>query len=91
MLRLDILFIVLMIACAWGILNVKSHISAVVIFGAFSFFSCTFFVVTGALDVAFTEAAVGAVITTVYFMLAIYKTGENVVPVRRKVRGGPNP
>jgi uncharacterized MnhB-related membrane protein len=32
----------------------------------------------GALDVAFTEAAVGAVITTVFFVSAIHRTSRRV-------------
>ena len=45
-------------------------------FGAFSFFSATYFAILGAPDVAFTEAAVGAAITTVFFVSAISWTGR---------------
>ena len=68
------LFLLLMVVCAVAALNVKDLLSAVTVFGAFSFFSATFFVVQDALDVAFTEAAVGAVITTVFFVCAINRT-----------------
>ena len=37
-----------------------------------SFFSALYFATLGALDVAFIEAAVGAVITTVFFVTAIF-------------------
>lgn len=72
------LFLVLMLLCAVAALSVRDLLSAVVIFGAFSFFSAVFFTLLGALDVAFTEAAVGAAITTVFFVTAIYRTDRKV-------------
>jgi len=68
------LFLVLMVTCAVFALHVRDLLGAVVIFGAFSFFSAVLFTLLGALDVAFTEAAVGAAITTVFFVSAIYRT-----------------
>ena len=67
-----------MIVCALAALLVQDLLSAVVIFGVFSFFSATFFTILGAVDVAFTEAAVGAAITTVFFVSAIYRTTRKV-------------
>jgi uncharacterized MnhB-related membrane protein len=72
------LFLVLMILCAVLALQVRDLLSAVAIFGAFSFFSAILFTLLGALDVAFTEAAVGAAITTVFFVSAIYRTDRKV-------------
>ncbi len=72
------LFLLLMIVCALAALLVQDLLSAVVIFGVFSFFSATFFTILGAVDVAFTEAAVGAAITTVFFVSAIYRTTRKV-------------
>ena len=72
------LFLVLMVVCAVFALSTSDLLSAVVIFGAFSFFSAIFFTLLGALDVAFTEAAVGAAITTVFFVSAIYRTDRKV-------------
>ena len=74
MMSLATLFLVLMVVCAVAALQVSDLLGAVVIFGAFSFFSAMFFTLLGALDVAFTEAAVGAAITTVFFVTAIYRT-----------------
>ena len=68
------LFLLLMVVCALAALQVRDLLAAVVIFGAFSFFAAAFFVVQDALDVAFTEAAVGAVITTVFFVCGISRT-----------------
>jgi uncharacterized MnhB-related membrane protein len=72
------LFLVLMVLCAVTALSVSDLLAAVVIFGAFSFFSAVFFTLLGALDVAFTEAAVGAAITTVFFVSAIYRTDRHI-------------
>lgn len=72
------LFLFLMLVCAVVALKVTDLLAAVVIFGAFSFFSAVFFTLLGALDVAFTEAAVGAAITTVFFVSAIYRTDRKV-------------
>jgi energy-converting hydrogenase B subunit D len=73
---LAVAFLVLMIGCAVAALLVKDLLAAVVIFGAFSLFSATYFAILGAPDVAFTEAAVGAAITTVFFVSAISWTGR---------------
>lgn len=72
------LFLALMVVCAIAALKTADLLAAVVIFGAFSFFSAIFFTLLGALDVAFTEAAVGAAITTVFFVSAIYRTDRKV-------------
>ena len=68
------LFLAMMVLCAIAALQVSDLLGAVVIFGAFSFFSAIFFAVMGALDVAFTEAAVGAGVTTVFFVVTVLKT-----------------
>jgi uncharacterized MnhB-related membrane protein len=72
------LFLAMMVLCAIAALQVSDLLGAVVIFGAFSFFSAIFFTLLGALDVAFTEAAIGAAITTVFFVSAIYRTHRKV-------------
>ncbi|HJO39701.1 MAG: DUF4040 domain-containing protein [Vicinamibacterales bacterium] len=71
---LAIAFLGLMIVCAIAALSVRDLMTAVVVFGAFSFFSATYFAILGAVDVAFTEAAVGAAITAVFFVTAIFRT-----------------
>lgn len=68
------LVLALVVVCAIAALSVTDLLAAVIVFGAFSFFSAIFFVIHGALDVAFTEAAVGTVITTVFFVSAIFRT-----------------
>lgn len=73
---LSLLFLFLMVVSAVGALTVRDLMSAVIVFGAFSFFSAVFYAVLGAVDVSFTEAAVGAGITTLFFVTALYRTGE---------------
>lgn len=74
------LLLVLMIVAAVGALAVRDLMSAVIIFAAFSFFCAIYFAVLGAVDVAFTEAAVGAAITTLFFVTALYRAGERAQP-----------
>jgi energy-converting hydrogenase B subunit D len=71
---LSTFFLVLIVVCAVAAVSIRDLLAAVIIFGAFSFFSALYFAILGALDVAFTEAAVGAVITTVFFVTAIFQT-----------------
>lgn len=77
---LSILFLVLIVVSAIGALAVRDLMAAVIVFGAFSFFSAVFFAILGAVDVAFTEAAVGAAITTLFFVTALYRAGERGAP-----------
>ena len=67
-------FLLFAIVLAIVALRVKDLVAAVILFGAFSFCSATLFAVMGAVDVAFTEAVIGAAISTVFFMAAIYRT-----------------
>lgn len=75
---LSTFFLLLIVVCAIAAVLIRDLLAAVIIFGAFSFFSALYFAILGALDVAFTEAAVGAVITTVFFVTAIYRTVRRV-------------
>ncbi len=71
---LSTFFLLLIVVCAIAAIMIRDLLAAVIIFGAFSFFSALYFAILGALDVAFTEAAIGAVITTVFFVTAIFRT-----------------
>jgi uncharacterized MnhB-related membrane protein len=73
---LELLFLGLLVATAFAALEAPDLLGALILFGAFSFFSAVFFAILGAVDVAFTEAAVGAAITTLFFVTALYRTGE---------------
>lgn len=64
----------LLLASAFVALQVKDLLAAVVTLGVFSFVAALMYVSMGAVDVGFTEAVVGAGITTVLFIVAIFQT-----------------
>lgn len=70
----DVMLMVLLIACAATVIRTKDLLGAVVIFSTYSLVMCLLWQHRGAPDVAMTEAAVGAGVTTVLFMIAIGKT-----------------
>jgi len=70
----DIMLMVLLITCALAVIRTKDLLGAVVIFSTYSLVMCLLWQHRGAPDVAMTEAAVGAGVTTVLFLLAIGKT-----------------
>ncbi|MCA9793861.1 MAG: DUF4040 domain-containing protein, partial [Candidatus Eremiobacteraeota bacterium] len=47
-----------------------------IILGAYSFLMCIVYATLGAVDVAFTEAAVGAGASTVFFLATILRTSR---------------
>ena len=80
---LDLIFLVFLIITAIAALEASDLLMAVILFGAFSFFSATFYALVGALDVAFTEIALGAVVATVFFVSAIRRSSKDA---RKKAR-----
>ena len=63
--QFDVLILVMVIICAIAALTIKDLVSCAVISGAYSFLLCLMWTEMLAVDVAFTEAAVGAGISTV--------------------------
>ena len=55
-------------------LQVKDLLSASMIFGVYSFLICLLWAEMGAVDVAFTEAAVGAGVSAVFLIATVYNT-----------------
>lgn len=72
--EIDLLILVLVVVCALAVITVKDLLGASVIFGVYSFLMCLLWAEMGAVDVAFTEASVGAGISTVLFIAAILRT-----------------
>jgi uncharacterized MnhB-related membrane protein len=72
--QLDLLILVLVVICAVAAISVRDLLSATVIFGVYSFLMCLLWAEMGAVDVAFTEATVGAGVSTVLFIAAILRT-----------------
>ncbi len=72
--ELNLLILTMVLACAIAAITVKDLLSAVIILGAYSFLMCLLWMGMGAVDVAFTEAAVGAGVSTIFFIAAVYRT-----------------
>ena len=72
--QLDIAILPLVVICAIGTLVVKDLLGAAILFGAYSFMMCLLWSIMGAVDVAFTEASVGAGVSTVFFVAAVFRT-----------------
>ncbi|RMH37492.1 MAG: DUF4040 domain-containing protein [Nitrospirae bacterium] len=72
--------VLLLILTAAGAILIKDLIGAVLVLGSYSFFLALLWAWLGAVDVAFTEAVVGAGLATVLFLLALFLT----VPLEQK-------
>ena len=72
--QFDLIILALVVICAIAAISIKDLLSAAIIFGAYSFLMCLLWTEMGAVDVAFTEASVGAGVSTVFFIAAVYKT-----------------
>ena len=72
--QLDVVLLVFTVICAVSAVTVRDLLASVILLGAFSLFMCLLWVEMGAVDVAFTEASVGAGITTVLFVITVFKT-----------------
>lgn len=66
--QFDILILLMMVICAVAALSLKDLVSCAVVTGAYSFLICLMWTEMMAVDVAFTEAAVGAGISTVVIL-----------------------
>lgn len=74
--ELEILILLLVLVLAIGAISVRDLLSAAILFGAYSFMMCLLWAIMGAVDVAFTEASVGAGISTVLFVAAVFRTSR---------------
>ncbi len=72
--QLDLILLLLVVICAIASITVKDLLSSAIILGAYSFLMCLIWAGMGAVDVAFTEATVGAGVSTIFFVAAIYHT-----------------
>ena len=72
--QFDLIILSLVVICAIAAIQVKDLLNAAVILGAYSFLMCILWTEMGAVDVAFTEAAVGAGVSTVFLIAAIFRT-----------------
>ncbi|MBW2441172.1 MAG: DUF4040 domain-containing protein [Deltaproteobacteria bacterium] len=72
--QIELIILVIVVICGLSALAVKDLLGAAVLFGAYSFMMCLLWAIMGAVDVAFTEASVGAGISTVLFLAAVFRT-----------------
>ena len=72
--QLDLAILTLVVICAVAAITVKDLLGSAVLFGAYSFMLCLLWSIMGAVDVAFTEASVGAGVSTVFFVAAVFRT-----------------
>jgi len=72
--QFDLIILTLVVICAIAAICLKDLLSAAVVLGAYSFLMCLLWTEMGAVDVAFTEAAVGAGVSTIFFLSAVFRT-----------------
>lgn len=68
----NIFILLLLVVSAVASLYVKDLLVSAVVFGVYSFLMCLLWAEMGAVDVAFTEATVGAGISTVVLVATIF-------------------
>ncbi len=73
---IDIVLLAFLLICAVAIVFIRDLFSVVMVAGAYSLLSAMFFVNLDAVDVAFTEAAVGAGISTVLMLGGLMLTSR---------------
>ncbi len=71
---IELLILLIVVICGIAAIAVKDLLGAVILFSAYSFMMCLLWAIMGAVDVAFTEASVGAGISTVLFVAAVFRT-----------------
>jgi len=72
--QLEFIILILVIVCGVAALNIRDLLGAGILFSAYSFLMCLLWAIMGAVDVAFTEASVGAGVSTVLFVAAVFRT-----------------
>jgi len=72
--QLELIILLLVIVCAVAAITVRDLLSSALLLGAYSFLLCLIWAVMGAVDVAFTEATVGAGVSTVFCVAAVFHT-----------------
>ena len=70
--QVEFWLLIVMVALALIALHVRDLVAAVVVLSAYSFVMALLFVAMGAVDVAFTEATLGAGVSGVLFVVALF-------------------
>jgi uncharacterized MnhB-related membrane protein len=73
---IDLIVLTFVIFCPVAAIIVKDLLGTAILFSAYSFLMCLLWAVMGAVDVAFTEASVGAGVSTVFLVAAVFRTSR---------------
>ncbi|MBV1708555.1 MAG: DUF4040 domain-containing protein [Erysipelothrix sp.] len=76
MLTLNIILVVFLIVCAIAVQHTKDLLGAVILFASYSLIMAVLWLLLRAPDIALTEAAIGAGVTTMLFIAVISRTGR---------------
>ena len=74
MVILNVVIVIFLIVCALAIGKIKDLLGAVILFSAYSLMMSVLWLVLKTPDVAITEAAIGAGVTSILFFAVISKT-----------------
>ena len=72
--QLDLIILLMVVICGIAAISIRDLLGAAIMFGAYSFMMCLLWAEMGAVDVAFTEGTVGAGVSTIFFISAIFRT-----------------
>ena len=72
--QLDLAILTLVVIAGIAAITVKDLLGSAILFDAYSFMMCLLWSIMGAVDVAFTEASVGAGVSTVFFVAAVFRS-----------------
>ncbi|WOI53963.1 DUF4040 domain-containing protein [Parvularcula sp. LCG005] len=81
---LDVAILSLLVVCAVAMINMRRLFGVAMLSGVYSFLSALFFVAMDAVDVAFTEAAVGAGVSTVLVLSGMALASRREKPVSKQ-------
>ncbi len=73
---LNILILMFVVITAIAALEGEDLLTSTILLGVYSFLMCLVYAMLGGVDVAFTEAAVGAGASTVFFLATILRTSR---------------
>ena len=86
---INVALLAMLFVLAVAIIRMRNLFAIVMLSGAYSLVSATWFVVLDAVDVAFTEAAVGAGISTALMLGAMLLTSRSAKPERKYMSFAP--
>lgn len=81
---LDLSLLAMLVACAFAMVTQRRLFAVAMLSGVYSFVSALFFVLMDAVDVAFTEAAVGAGVSTVLVLSGMALASRREAPVSKQ-------